>query len=830
MGARIAPLAWRGLITGSVGAKQCLDRFLCLNGKSGDLKTGYDPLQTYKSRSASVTSVDSRFEIDDQQTGAQTFRRSSGVPVWTFLSKFNQQSGNPNAGRNWENQALVWNCFSFAAGIAVYTFLPEEPFWPFLVLVFSALVLFAIRRASRNSLGPLLLLSVSFWAGLSCMSLRTAYLDAPRLAEEMNVNLTGRVLERLERANGVRLVLGVETVNGRGIEETVFPLRVRIRVPDEAEANVGSRVRLRARLFPPAGPVVPGGYDFSFRAYNAQIGATGFSFGVPELLPNGNASLWERAVAVVPAIRRGIVERIKSSLPEGQEVALVQALLVGDRSGISEEQEENLRAAGLAHILAISGLHMALFAGGAFAACLFLLALVSSIALRWPIHKIAAVVALLAATFYLLISGASVATQRSFLMISLVFLGILVGRRGLTLRSVALAGVLLLLLAPERLFYPGFQMSFAAVICLVAVYELWRDRRDPFARQSGSPGTLVGRIGVTVSKWMTGLLVTAFVAGLATGIVAAYHFGRVAPFGMLGNFLGMPVFTLLVMPMGVLAMILMPFGLAFLPLSVMSLGISLLLRIAAFVAELDSGMGAIGRLTMFEALSFLGAFFACLLLRGRWRLTAFLPLLAGMILVQFSVPPDVQIAAKGSRIAARDENGELKWSGRQNTFLTDVWYQTEGIGSHTIKSRKMKSPQKSCDADGCIVKAYANRTRGEVVDTPQRPLLIAMPRSPEALLLDCKYADLIVSDLTVPHTCGAKLVIDKNTREERGAISLWLDEEVAAEIHPTPAALPDRRNRAPNRVQQVEAIDYAIATVPRPWHRQGVVTRASLRP
>ena len=200
------------------------------------------------------------------------------------------------------------------------------------------------------------------------------------------------------------------------------------------------------------------------------------------------------------------------------------------------------------------------------------------------------------------------------------------------------------------------------------------------------------------------------------------------------------------------------------------------------------------------------------------------------LLFQFSIPPDVQIAAKGSRIAARDENGELKWFGRQNTFLTDVWHQTEGIGSHTIKSHKMKSPQKSCDADGCIVKAYATRTRGEVADTPRRPLLIAMPRSPEALLLDCKYADLIVSDLTVPNTCGAKFVIDKNTREERGAISLWLDEEVAAEIHPIPAALPDRRNRASNRVQRVEAIDYAIATVPRPWHRQGVVTRASLRP
>ncbi|MBG6178504.1 competence protein ComEC [Labrenzia sp. EL_208] len=730
---------------------------------------------------------------------------------------------------HWENQALLWICFSFAAGIAAYVLLPVEPFWPFLVLSLLVCVLFSVWRGYRDRLNPLILLGVAFWAGLTCATLRTAYVSAPRLGEEMNVSLTGRVLERLERANSVRLVLAVESINDRPIEDIVFPAKVRVSVPAATLANSGNRVRLRARLFPPSGPVLPGGYDFSFRAFFLQIGATGFSFGAPQLLSDGEMPVWQKADVLIQVLRQRIADRIATHLPADQETALVVALLVGDRSGIDETQEENLRAAGLAHILAISGLHMALFAGGAYAAVLFLLALLPPLTLRWPIHKFAAVAALLAAIFYLAVSGASVATQRSFLMITLVFLGILVGRRGLTLRSVALAGLLLLLLAPERLFSPGFQMSFAAVICLVAVYETWRDRREPFAGKNRRQQNLPGRVGSTISNWMAGLVITALVAGLATGIIAAYHFGRVAPLGMLGNLLGMPVFTLLVMPMGVLAMIMMPFGLASLPLAAMSLGITLLLKIAAFVAELDGGAGAIGRLTAFEAFAFSIALFACLLLRGWWRSCALVPFTVGLILVLFSQPPDVQIAATGTRISARDINGDLNWLGGRRTFLVDVWYQTEGVPAHEIMSHKMKSPQKTCDSDGCVIKAYTAVGGDEEMERPPAPLLIAMPKSQKALALDCRYADLIVSDLIVPATCGAKLVIDGGTRQVRGAVSLWLSAEVLPVINSSPDTPATYDDTEIANAIHVAKIRYAIAAAPRPWHERGGVTRAELQ-
>ncbi|MEL7526829.1 MAG: ComEC/Rec2 family competence protein [Pseudomonadota bacterium] len=719
--------------------------------------------------------------------------------------------------------------FSFAAGIVVYTLLPSEPSWQLLTIVLVGLTGFAFLENRRRGLTPLALLALVFWAGGTVSSIRTAYVETPRLAHEMTVDLTGRVLERIARPNGIRLVVSVDTVNDKSLDNIVFPRRIRIRVPNETSATIGDKVQMRGRLFPPAGPVTPGGYDFSFQAYFAQIGATGFSFGSPMVLEDEGPPLVLRFASLVQSVRELLAARIKADIGADREAALVVALLVGDRSAISDRDQEDLRAAGLAHILAISGLHMALFAGGAYAATLFLLSLVPALNLRQPIHKFAAATALLAAVFYLLISGGSIATQRSFLMISLVFLGVLIGRRGLTVRSVALAALFLLALAPERLFHPGFQMSFAAVICLVAVYDAWRERSARTAAPKSYQGDWTARFMRSAGKWFLGLVVTALVAGIATGIIAAHHFGRVAPLGLAGNLLGMPVFSLVVMPMGVLAFVLMPFGLAALPLSVMAFGLRILLEIAAFVADLDGGSGVIERITAGEMLAFLTALFAFLLLRGPLRLCALLPVAVGLGLVQMSFSPDVQIAASGQRVAVRDQSGLLRWSGRRETFQIETWYQAEGIATHKIKSRKIGSPQIRCDRLGCVVEAHARVRDPQDFKELLRPLRIALPKTQEALNQDCRYADLIVSDLIVPETCSGSIVFDGKLRHDRGAISLWLSAKEPDVRTPRSASNSTDRDGATLSNVGIAKIEFAIENVPRPWHRHGTVTRASLK-
>lgn len=811
------------------GAKQCSSCFFRLSGDTGPSMPGNDGESNVIKPDNVLKNAPLSFDPDEKPAGTDWHPRQTKRSLHMFLSHTWNAGGNPASHGYWEQQALLWMSFSFAAGIVVYALLPAEPSWKLLTIILLCLTGFAFLENRKKGLPPLALLALVFLAGATFSSIRTAYVETPRLAHEMTVDLTGRVLDRIARPRGVRLVVGVETVNENSLNDTDFPPRVRIRVPKETSASIGDRVQMRARLFPPAGPVVPGGYDFSFRAYFSQIGASGFSFGTPHVLNVADVSLALRLSALVQSLRDDLAARIRADLGDAPEATLAVALLVGDRSAISDRDQEDLRAAGLAHILAISGLHMALFAGGAYAATLFFLSLVPVLSLRQPIHKFAAASALLAAIFYLLVSGGSIATQRSFLMIALVFLGILVGRRGLTVRSVAFAALLLLAVAPERLFFPGFQMSFAAVICLVAVYEAWRERGGLGGPQTVHRSGWKVRIVRSTGKWLLGLLITALVAGTATGIIAAHHFGRVAPFGLAGNMLGMPVFSLLVMPMGVLAFVLMPFGLSALPLSVMAFGLRIVLQIAAFVAELDGGGGVVERITASEMLAFVTALFVFLLLRGLRRICALLPLALGIGLVHVSTAPDVQIAASGHRIAVRDQAGILTWSARRETFQTEAWYQVEGVSQSGIKSRKIKSPQIRCDTLGCVVDAYGRSNGDLALAGSAGPMKIALPKALEALHQDCRNADLVVSDLIVPKSCSGPLIVDRNTRRNRGAISLWLSADPQAGLSFTSGGRVSRYGDGAKIPPGIAKIEFAIDKVPRPWHRQGTVTRASLR-
>lgn len=786
--------------------------------------SGADPQIDDKNRSRTAAFRDTQTEIDaktegySQQAGAARRR-------WTFQAGAGRSTSAMAEDRFWDEQGLLWCAFSFAAGIAAYFLLPSEPSRIALVLVGACSALVALWARQRQILGLRSVLLLAFAAGLAAASGRSALVEAPRLAEPMNAEVSGIVLERQSGPKHDRLILSVETVNGQGVGRDDFPRKLRLRVPKESGGQVRDRVRLRGRLFPPPGPVHPGGYDFSFRAYFMQIGATGFSFGPAEVLGPAEGNLKQHGTALVAKIRHQLAERMRTELGDRPETALVVALLVGDRSGITEDQEEALRASGLAHILAISGLHMALFAGGTYGGASLLLALTPAMPLRWPTHKWAAVAALVAATFYLLLSGASVATQRSYLMIALVFLGILVGRRGLTLRSVALAALVLLVLAPERLFFPGFQMSFAAVICLVAVYELWRRRERDFEGPSRDP-RLLFRLLRSTARWGAGLFVTALVAGLATGIIGAHHFGRVAPYGLIGNVLGMPVFTLLVMPMGVLALLLMPFGLAIVPLTAMSFGISVLLGVAEFTSGLDAGLGSVGKLNAMAAVLLLGSLFAGLLLPGRLRLFAALMFAGGGAVILQSRPPDLQIGATGRAVAARDAAGVLRHSGRRTAFATELWFQVEGVPSRALESRRMTSTQWRCDSQGCVADAFGAGPDADAKRKSVEPLKVALPKTLEAMADDCRYADIIVSDFFVPEGCGAGLRIDLATRKKRGAVSIWLSGQSPLRHGDTAAAGVTTTDE--DKVL-VERIVYAIPVQPRPWHLPGTVTYESLR-
>lgn len=665
--------------------------------------------------------------------------------------------------------APVLQAFAFCGGIALYFSAPREPdAWVLAALAIAALA-FSLWAHWRGRLHAVVLLLALVLAGAAAGAMRTASIAAPVLKGPVSAEISGHVSGIAGAGASRQVTVDVARWSRRGEP----PARVRLVLRQAQKLAIGDAIKVKARLVPPSGPVRPGGYDFAFRAYYDRIGATGFVLGAPETIELPPPGLWLKVLRDIEAVRAGLVEGIHAALGEGDRAALAAALLVGDRSLISDEAVEDLRESGLAHVLSISGLHMALFAGGVYAAALALLAAFPLLALRLPIHKIAACVALVTATAYLLLSGGSVPTQRSYLMIALVFLGLLTGRRGLSLRSLSLVAVALLIVAPEDLYDPGFQMSFAAVLCLVAVYDDWA--RRPATKMNAARRSSLGlmhRILSSVMLWAGGLAMTSLVAGVATGVIGAYHFDRVSPYGLLGNLLAMPAVSFIVMPAGVLAFLLLPFGLADLPLALMAWGIDLMLASASFTASLSDTDGVTGQMPALAAVMLTASVFMLLLANGRWRAIAAVPLGIGLVSLMLFRPPDIMVADRGALVAVRDASGNLRVTASKVGFAAETWLRGDGVAPMEFDARRLLKRHMACDPSGCVVEAYPLLAEKGAAAAPFR---VALSRSLEALEEDCRHADIAVSSFTLPHSCAKALAIGGPERVQKGALALWLE-------------------------------------------------------
>lgn len=711
-----------------------------------------------------------------------------------------------------------------AGGVFLYFQLPEEPNAP--TLIFLSVVLWLSVWIGRHHAWRSAPLLIAAWLvlGASAGASRTMLVDAPKLSSAGTFDLAGRV-ERIEMsARGRRLIIRLTSLSKHRLAE--MPKKVRISVPDEPDLGVGDHITARARLFPPSGPVTPGGYDFSFRAYFMGIGASGFSYGKPFVVPQPDQEMGSRYRQSIEAVRWGIANRILALSGEGPSSAVAIALLVGLRGYLPENVADQLRQSGLAHMLAISGLHMALVAGGIFAGLTVGFACLPPGFQRIHIHKVAAALALLAATAYLLLSGASIATERAYIMICLVFLGTLAGRRGITLRSVAIAGIVLMLLNPEFVVFPGFQMSFMAVVCLIGVHETWRKIRKDRSGLALANRDIAHGLTQKVWRGLLALLVTSLVAGTATGIIGLYHFGRIAPYGVIANMLAMPVFGFIVMPFGVLVLLLMPFGLAKFPLMMMIWGIDWTLEIAAGTAAATPNAGYTVPLSAVSALLLVGSLLALIFLRKRMKLTAIGLAIPSIALALMARPPDIHLGAAGARLAFRDADGALRTNARQSGFAVDTWFRQEGVAPHDIAGRKVGADQWVCDAAGCRGTAYGAKGR-EHVDVgraktqdgsmvARHSVLIAQPKTSFALLQDCRRADVIITDLQAPQTCAASIVMDASFRRRNGASAIWIEQHGLGQFwHRLSAAPADRADRPRLRIKTSKPVPH------RPWHRSG---------
>lgn len=658
-----------------------------------------------------------------------------------------------NLEREIENgRGFPWLAIAFALGILIYFALPAEPMAIALCALAVGLALGAWQlRHRRVGLFRVLLVAAFLATGAATIKLRTDAAAAPRLDRQATGTLTGFVEAREARRGGFRLTIRVVSFDARGLK--AVPRRVTVTVRGEAPP-VGAGVSMLARLRPPSGPVMPGGYDFGLPAYYAGIGGTGFAYGRVTPADLGAPPLGIRLVMPIEAVREAIRVRIAASL-SGDTGRIATALTIGDAGGISEEGEDALRSSGLAHVLSVSGLHMVLVAGVVFWSVRALLALSPRLALRRPIKKWAALAALGVTAFYLLISGLDVAAQRSFIMTAVVFAAILLDRRAVSLRNVAIATLIVLLLAPESLLSAGFQMSFAATLALVAGFEvLARRRRGLVPAQRSRLGSVFGWLVVLVG----GMSLTALLGGLGTTPFALYHFQRMAPLSILANVAAMPLVDFLVMPMALLAVLVTPFGLEAPVLALMGFGIDGMMDVARTVSAWSEGSGAAAMPSAAALLVFVAGFIWLALMRERWRLAGIVPMIVGGAMALFPDRPALIVAPDGRQVAIRDAAGGYHiLAEKPDAFTTGIWLRADG------DRRDPKDPGLRegvrCDPAGCVAPLPDGR-------------LVALALSRNALADDCRAAVLIVTPLTEIACTAYVATIDRKMLDATGALAL----------------------------------------------------------
>ena len=636
-----------------------------------------------------------------------------------------------------------WVPVVLGCGIGLYFQIKWEP--PVLMLWLAFLPGGLIVLHARGEVaGPLLAAFGLICVGFGLAGLRANAVAGPVIDFRYYGAIEGRVVE-IDRSASDAMRLTLDQVVLERMDPGDVPRHVRVSLHGDLQPLdplPGMTVILTGHLGPPGGAVEPGGFDFRRHAWFQQIGAVGYTR-TPVLMlgppPEGLLS----GLPITRA-RMALSAHVQSVL-EGETGAFAAAIMTGDRAGMGKETLLDLRDTNLAHLLAISGLHMGLLAGFVFGTLRLALLLVPRARHHWPVKKIAAVGALVAAAAYLALSGGNVATERAFIMVAAALTALLLDRRALSLRSVAIAALVVLILQPEALLGPGFQMSFAATTALVAVFE-----RLSAARAGRKwPGWLGPVLSVIVSS---------AVAGAATAPVGMAHFNQASVYGLLANLVSVPVMGVAVVPLGVVAGLLMPFGLDWMALHVMALGLDWILGVARVVADWPGSVRPVvapgpAVLPMIAA----GGLFLCLW-RGRARLAGLIPMAVAVALWSQTPRPDVLIADNGTLVGVMTPEGRGLSRDQGAGFIADNWLENDGRGGT------------QADAAQRWPGAVANRLAEAASEVG--PVIHVQGKRAAELLTRCEAGQIVVSSVEIAIN-GECRVFDPVTLGASGSVALW---------------------------------------------------------
>ena len=684
-------------------------------------------------------------------------------------------------------EPFIWFTVIFLFGVVAYFAAPQEPsLFAVLLATLAAGFIAAVLRHKGQQFYYIVALA-GLLAGFTAATFHTSLKTQPSLSRSINQTIKAQVVSIERRADGSRRIIMDNVQPQERNLDAPLPHKVRLRLLSKsAIVNIGDTIQANVRLSPPIGPVIPDGFDFSRDMFFKGIGASGFIYGTPQVLKTGRnvGGIGGRIERLRNLIETRVVDALKMSELETVS-GFATAVLVGTKGAIKQEDRRVLSVSGIAHLLAISGLHMALVFTFVMFAARAGLARWSVIASDVPIRNIAIGMGLTTTLGYYIISGGSISATRAFIMVSIMALALLCGRRALSVRNIAVAAFFILALSPAAAIGPGFQMSFMATLFLVSFSSWWL---LPKADQNENKTSRWNRWFNGFKRYGVGLIVTSSLAGLATAPIAAFHFNQFAPFGLAANLLAVPVFSILVMPFGFLGLIAMPFGFEAYPLFIMGQGILIIQQIAVWFEELSHGLSATPQL---NATFLTAVFFTMLiaaLLKTKLRYIALGIGALTLVFMPLAKKPDILISEDGKTVAIALNDQLIVSGARAGRFETKVWRQALGLQE---KAPTRSSAQKfNCDHYGCLYNANA--------------YTIAHVKHPSAFYEDCRKASIVVSTLSAPKFCSnTALVIDRNALRQGGAHKLFV-----------------QKVRKEGETLLNFKIQKAIPDIKRPWHAQ----------
>ncbi|MBO9517384.1 MAG: ComEC/Rec2 family competence protein [Porphyrobacter sp.] len=659
-----------------------------------------------------------------------------------------------------------WLAIAFGGGIAFWFVLDQAAEWLLALFLSGMTVLGATARWRGNErrtqvLAAVIGLGVFFALGLSCAWTRSALIGAQPLARPVSAMIEGRVLERIEQPaeKRIRLVLATREPGG------TRAIKVRINVPIERDLpglDEGARIRVQARLMPPQPPMLPGSYDFARTAWFQGLAATGSV--------QGNIELHQKSDRPAPlaTLQRSLSDHVRARL-DGSPGAIAAAFASGDRGSIARADEEAMRDAGLTHLLSISGLHVSAVIGAAYVLAIRLLALWPWLALRVRLPLVAAGVGALAGIGYTLLTGAEVPTVRSCVGALLILFALALGREPLSLRMVAVTAVAVLAVWPEALAGPSFQMSFAAVVSIVALHGAAPVKAFLALREEGWLAWTTRRAAM--------LLLTGLVIEVALTPIVLFHFHRAGIYGALANVVAIPLVTFVSMPLIALALVLDLAGAGAPAWWLAGQSLELLLQIAHFTAGQPGAVKLMPQMTGPTFALFVAGGLWLALWRGRARLLSVIPTLAATALLLATPVPDLLISGDGRHVGITGEGEQLLvLRESRSDFAQENLIELAGVAGHPVTLDQW--PRARCSRDFCVV----TLRRGE------RDWRILMSRSREIvtereLAAACERVDVVISDRWLPTGCRPSwLKADRRMLSETGGLAISLERQQVTSV------------------------------------------------